>query len=46
MLGLVKNLFDNTVRTLRRMERVVGEINALEPAISSLSDRDLAAKTD
>ena len=28
------------------MERVVDEINALEPAISSLSDRDLAAKTD
>jgi preprotein translocase subunit SecA len=46
MLGLVKNLFDNTARTLRRMERVVDQINALEPAISSLSDRDLAAKTD
>lgn len=45
MLGLVKKLFDNTVRALRRMEGTVAQINELEPSISSLSDRELSAKT-
>ncbi|HXH02896.1 MAG TPA: preprotein translocase subunit SecA [Candidatus Competibacteraceae bacterium] len=33
-------------RVLKRMRKVVAEINALEPAIAALSDAELRAKTD
>jgi preprotein translocase subunit SecA len=45
MLGFMKNLFDNTAKTLRRLEPVVKKINDLEGSVSRLSDRELAAKT-
>ena len=45
MLGFVKRLFDNSTRTLNRLGAIVKKINELEQSISSLSDRDLAAKT-
>lgn len=45
MLGLVRKLFDNTDRALRKMKATVEKINQLEKSISSLSDRELSAKT-
>lgn len=33
-------------RELKRMRKIVGKINALEPTISALSDDDLSAKTN
>lgn len=43
---LIKKMFGSrNERTLRRMEKVVESINALEPMMQSLTDADLAAKT-
>ncbi len=35
----------NNARQLRRIQPIIDEINALEPAISALSDESLAHKT-
>ena len=48
---MIKNLFNKVVgtrndRQLRRMHRSVERINALEPAITALSDAELRATTD
>ncbi len=43
---LIKKIFGSrNDRTLTRMNKVVASINALEPAIHSLNDSELAAKT-
>ena len=47
---MVGNLFSKIFgsrnqRQLKRMSRVVGKINALEPSLESLSDQELGAKT-
>ncbi|MGQ3887601.1 preprotein translocase subunit SecA [Legionella sp. CNM-1927-20] len=44
---LIKKMFGSrNERTLRRMEKVVESINAFEPSMQSLSDAELAAKTN
>lgn len=44
---LLKKIFGSrNERTLRRMEKTVLAINALEPVIKALSDSELSAKTD
>ncbi|GIQ69996.1 protein translocase subunit SecA [Xylanibacillus composti] len=46
MLGLVKKIFgDPNDRELKRLQRKVVEINALEPQIEALSDEQLQGKT-
>ena len=46
MFGFLKKLFgDDNENEIRRMEEYVERINALEPALKSLSDASLAAKT-
>ncbi len=45
MLGFVKNLFDDNAKIIRKLERVVDEINDLEPAVEKLSDAELRGKT-
>jgi len=43
---LIKKMFGSrNERTLRRMEKVVEAINALEPSMQALDDKQLAAKT-
>lgn len=46
MLGLLKRFFDTNQKELGRLERMVQEINELEPGISGLSDDRLRAKTE
>lgn len=45
MFTFLRDLFDENTKTLRRYQTVVDQINALEPAISKLSDAKLAAQT-
>ncbi|MCR4441623.1 MAG: preprotein translocase subunit SecA [Peptococcaceae bacterium] len=46
MLGLLKNIFDENIREVRRLSKKVETINRLEPGMRSLSDRELRAKTE
>lgn len=43
---LAKIIGTNNARQLRKLQPIVDKINAFEPAISALSDADLAAKTN
>jgi len=45
LIGFIKNWFDDNAREIKKLARMVEEINALENEISALSDEDLAAKT-
>ncbi len=45
MLGFIRNFLDDNAREVKKLSRVVEEINALEPAMRSLDDPGLAAKT-
>ncbi|GAB6159310.1 preprotein translocase subunit SecA [Desulfotomaculum varum] len=45
MLKFIKNLFDDNAREVKRLQRVVDEINGLEPAIAKLTDEELRGKT-
>jgi preprotein translocase subunit SecA len=45
MFGLLTRLFDENARNLKRFEKVVAEITALEPQMKKLSDAKLAAQT-
>ncbi|KRE44487.1 preprotein translocase subunit SecA [Paenibacillus sp. Soil522] len=47
MLGLVKKIFgDHNEREVKRLQRTVDEINAIESKFTSLSDEALRAKTE
>ena len=46
MLQFIKGLFDYNEKELRRLRRLVVEINKREEAVKKLSDKKLAAKTD
>ncbi len=47
MLGFIKKIFmgDHNAKEIKRMQEVVEQINALEPAMQALSDTKLAGKT-
>ncbi|MGB9825094.1 MAG: preprotein translocase subunit SecA [Desulfofundulus sp.] len=45
MLKLLRNLLDDNAREIKRLQRTVDQINALEREVSSLSDEDLRART-
>lgn len=45
MLGFLKNMLDDNAREVKKLQRTIDEINALEAEISSLSDEGLRAKT-
>ncbi|CCO07594.1 preprotein translocase subunit SecA [Desulforamulus hydrothermalis] len=45
MLKFIKNLFDDNAREVKRLQRVVDEINGLEPAVAKLTDEALRGKT-
>lgn len=45
MLKFFSNLFDETSKTLDRFQKVVNEINGLEPKFEKLSDEELRAQT-
>ncbi|MCL6448706.1 MAG: preprotein translocase subunit SecA [Armatimonadetes bacterium] len=45
MLKILRNLLDDNAREIKRLERTVQQINALEPEVAALSDADLQAKT-
>ncbi|MFY9296854.1 MAG: preprotein translocase subunit SecA [Clostridiales bacterium] len=45
-MGLIKRIFgDSNSRELKRIEKIVDKIEALEPAMQALSDEELQAKT-
>ncbi|MFC5528927.1 preprotein translocase subunit SecA [Cohnella yongneupensis] len=47
MLGLVKKIFgDANEREVKRLVKIVEQVNALEPTITALSDDNLRAKTE
>jgi preprotein translocase subunit SecA len=46
MLQLVKKLFDGNEREIKKMDKEVQKINALEPDLQKLSDDALKAKTE
>ncbi|MEW6276047.1 MAG: preprotein translocase subunit SecA [Bacillota bacterium] len=45
MLKALRNLLDDNAREIKRLERVVQQINALEPEVRALGDAALQAKT-
>ncbi len=45
MLAFLKDLLDDNAREIKKLNKVVEEINALEPEIQALSDSKLQAKT-
>lgn len=45
MLKFIKSLFDDNAREIKKLQKVVEEINGLEPQISQLSDQALQGKT-
>ncbi|CCO07631.1 preprotein translocase subunit SecA [Desulforamulus hydrothermalis] len=45
MLGILKNLWDDNARAVKRLQRTVEDINGLEPAMAGLTDEQLAQKT-
>ena len=45
-MGLFSNLFDDNAKDIKKYNKLVEQINQLEPAISALSDEELRAKTD
>jgi len=45
MLGFIRNFLDDNAREVKKLARVVEEINALEAAMLPLADDDLRAKT-
>ena len=45
MLDLIKNLFDENPKTLKRLQKTVNKINALSDDMAALDDEPLAAKT-
>ena len=45
-MGLIRRIFgDSNSREIKRIEKLVDEIEALEPAMQALSDQELQAKT-
>ncbi len=46
MWKFISKFFDENARTLKKYQAIVEQINALEPAIQSLSDEKLAAQTN
>lgn len=46
LLGFIKNIFDTNTREIKRMQRLVERINAMENEFAALSEADLRAKTD
>ncbi|MFZ5648370.1 MAG: preprotein translocase subunit SecA, partial [Bacillota bacterium] len=45
MLGFIRNLLDDNAREIKKLSKIVSEVNDLESQAASLSDADLAAKT-
>src|SRR5947209_11612628 len=45
-MAFLKTLFDGNERELVKLRRTAERVNALEPAVSALSDEELRAKTD
>ncbi len=45
MFKIISDLFDENKKRLNRYEKIVAEINSLEPQIKKLSDKKLAAQT-
>ena len=45
MLKMLRNWLDDNAREVRRLERVVEQINGLEPQVQALSDDELRGKT-
>ncbi|GAB6179391.1 preprotein translocase subunit SecA [Desulfotomaculum defluvii] len=45
MLNFIKNLFDDNAREIKKLQRVVDEINGLEEQIAKLTDEELRGKT-
>ena len=46
MLGFLKNLWDSNEREIKRLRKIVDEINKLESEIKALDDSELRRKTD
>ena len=45
MLKILRNLLDDNAREIKRLERLIQQINALEPEMIALGDVELQAKT-
>ncbi|NPV29152.1 MAG: preprotein translocase subunit SecA [Firmicutes bacterium] len=45
MLSVLRSLFDDNAREIKRLQKTVDQINSLEPQIRGLSDSQLRAKT-
>ncbi len=46
MFSIIKNLFDDSKKVLAKYQKIVDQINKLEPSVANLSNDQLAAKTD
>ncbi|MDO7787945.1 preprotein translocase subunit SecA [Desulforamulus aquiferis] len=45
MLNFIKGLFDDNARVIKKLQRVVEDINGLEPQMAALTDQELQGKT-
>ena len=46
MISIIKKLFDNEYKELKRFNEIATKIDALDEEYSKLSDKKLASKTD
>ncbi|MFA5749888.1 MAG: preprotein translocase subunit SecA [Candidatus Shapirobacteria bacterium] len=46
MLSFLKNIFDDNAKRVKSYQKIVDQINNLEPEITKLSDDELSQKTD
>ena len=45
MLKFIRNLFDDNAKEIKKISRIVDEINELEPSVAELSEEQLKGKT-
>ncbi|MCL6611455.1 MAG: preprotein translocase subunit SecA [Peptococcaceae bacterium] len=45
MLGFIRNLMDDNAREVKKLSRIVNQVNELEKEVTALSDADLRGKT-
>jgi preprotein translocase subunit SecA len=46
LLSFIKNLFDDNAKEIKKLDKIIEEINSLEQSIEALSDDELRGKTE
>ncbi len=44
-LGILKKIFDSNEKEVKKLQKIVDKVNALEPTVTNLTDEELKART-